>query len=188
MVEFEDHADKMCQIANLAAGSSTDAKRKLVTLHMLVTLHNSFPVAHSIVDWWHLCSTKVALKYKGFYGDFSSMHQSFVTTASTYGEGWGIARLMCRAITFRVSSQCRENDRVLTLGSLPQEIFYCKGRGKEQSLTSSLPPGSGAHSRALKLKSHNPRPGGAVVTNDWCTTSIEAFRPSSVCTCEVVSY
>ena len=50
-----------------------------------------------------------------------------------------------------------------------------KGGAKSKVLTSSLPPGGGAHSRALKLKSHNPCPsplsGGAVVTNDWCMRS-----------------
>ena len=59
--------------------------------------------------------------------------------APTYGEGWGppstgkggvrgrvgIAGLKCGAITFRVSPQCRGNDGVLTLGSLPQAIYYC---------------------------------------------------------------
>ena len=41
----------------------------------------------------------------------------------TYGEGWGIAGLKCGAITSRVSPQCRGNDRVLTLGSLPKGDF-----------------------------------------------------------------
>ena len=50
--------------------------------------------------------------------DMWLMHQSFVTTAPTYGEGWGIAGQKCGAITFRVSPQCRGNDRVLTLGFL----------------------------------------------------------------------
>ena len=44
-----------------------------------------------------------------------------------------------------------------------------KGGAKSKVLTSSLPPGGGAHSRALKVKSHNQR--GAVVTNDWCITA-----------------
>ena len=37
-----------------------------------------------------------------------------------YGEGQGIAGLKCWAITFRLSSQSRGNDGVLTLGSLTQ--------------------------------------------------------------------
>ena len=45
------------------------------------------------------------------------MHQSFVTT------GWGIAGLKCKAIAFRVTSQCRGNDGVLTLGFLLQGDF-----------------------------------------------------------------
>ena len=42
--------------------------------------------------------------------------------------------------------QCRGNDRVLTLGSLPQ------GRAKRKVFTSSLPPGGGAYSWALKAE------------------------------------
>ena len=45
-------------------------------------------------------------------------------------EGWGIAGLKCRAITFRVSSQCRGNDGVLTLGSLPQGYFLLLRAGQ----------------------------------------------------------
>ena len=60
------------------------------------------------------------------------MHQSFVTTVSLppYGEGWGVAGLKGRAITFRVSSQCRGNDGVLTLGSLPQGDFLLQRVGE----------------------------------------------------------
>ena len=76
-------------------------------------------------------------------------HQLFVTTVHlTYGEGLGIAGLKCRAITYRMSCRCRGNDRVLTLGSLPQG----DGMAKSEVLTSSLPPGGGAHSRALKVE------------------------------------
>ena len=80
----------------------------------------------------------------------------------TYGEEWGMAGLKGRAITFRVSSECRGNDRVLTLGSLHQGDFLLqragqrakcvKGRAKSKVLTSNLPPGDGAHRRALKAK------------------------------------
>ena len=41
----------------------------------------------------------------------------------TYGEVLGIAGLKFGAITFQVSPQCRGNDRVLILGSLPQGDF-----------------------------------------------------------------
>ena len=41
------------------------------------------------------------------------MHQSFVTTAApTYGVGWGIAGLICRAITFLLSPQCGGSDSI----------------------------------------------------------------------------
>ena len=70
----------------------------------------------------------------------------------TNGEGWGIDGLKCGAITFQVYPQCRGNDRVLTLGSLPREIFYCKVRGKEQSFDLQFASGGGAHSRALKAE------------------------------------
>ena len=38
------------------------------------------------------------------------------------------------------------------------EIFYCEGRGKEQSFDLQFVPWGGAHSRALKADSHNPCP------------------------------
>ena len=49
----------------------------------------------------------------------------------TYREGWGIAGLKCRAITFRVSSQCRGNDAVYTLGSLSQGDFLLQRAGQK---------------------------------------------------------
>ena len=58
------------------------------------------------------------------------MHQSFVTTTPTYGEGRVIAGLKYGAITFGVSPQCRRNDRVLTLGSLPQGDFLLLRAGQ----------------------------------------------------------
>ena len=55
------------------------------------------------------------------------------------GEGWGIAGLKWRAITFRVFTQCRGNDGVFDIRILtPIEIFYCEGRGKEQSFDLQL--------------------------------------------------
>ena len=66
----------------------------------------------------------------------------------------GIARLKCGAITFQLYPQYRGNDGVLTLGF----FSIAKCRAKSEVLTSSLPPGGGAHSRALKAESHNPRP------------------------------
>ena len=55
------------------------------------------------------------------------------------GEGWGIAGLKCWAIIFRVSSQCRGNDRALTIGFLPQGDFLLQ-RGKEQSFDLQFAP------------------------------------------------
>ena len=81
-------------------------------------------------------------------------------------EGWGIAGLKCGAITFQVSLQCRGNDGVLTLGSLPQRDI-AKGRVNSKVLTSSLPSGGGAYSRDLKAEPFLIG-GEAVVTNDWC--------------------
>ena len=47
-----------------------------------------------------------------------------------------------------------------------------KGRAKSMVLTTSLSPGDGVYSRALKTKKSQfppfPVGGGAVVTNDWC--------------------
>ena len=57
--------------------------------------------------------------------------------AISTGKGeWEIAGLKCGAITFRVSLQCRGNDGVLTLGSLPQGDFW----GKEQSFDFQFAP------------------------------------------------
>ena len=57
------------------------------------------------------------------------------------------------AITFRVSPQCRGNDGVSKLESLPQgDFLLLKGGAKSKVLTSSLTPGDGAYSRALKAE------------------------------------
>ena len=41
------------------------------------------------------------------------MHQSFVNTAPTYGDGRGIAGLMCGAVAFLVPPQCRASARLV---------------------------------------------------------------------------
>ena len=50
-----------------------------------------------------------------------------------------------------------------------------KDQAKSKVLTSSLPPGVGAYSKALKAEKSSSPPspvgGGAVVTNDWCITT-----------------
>ena len=70
------------------------------------------------------------------WGDLRSI---YFCLGYTYGEGWGIAGLKCGAITCRVYPQCRGNDGVLVLGSLPQGDFL-------------LLPVCGAYSRALKAE------------------------------------
>ena len=59
---------------------------------------------------------------------------------TTYGEGYGIARLKCRVITFDI--------RILT----PGRFSVTKGGAKSKVFTSILPPGGGAYSRALKAE------------------------------------
>ena len=81
-----------------------------------------------------------------------TMHKSFVTTAPTYREGWRIAGLMCRAITFRVSSQCRGKDTGVTLGSIPQGDFLLRRAGKEQSFDLQFAPEGGAYSKPLNAE------------------------------------
>ena len=72
--------------------------------------------------------------------DHMLMHKSFVITGPTYGEGWGIAGLKCGAITFRVSLQCRGNDRVLILGSLPKRDFVLLRVGQRASFDLQFAP------------------------------------------------
>ena len=58
-------------------------------------------------------------------------------------------------------------------------------------MTSSLPPGGGAHSRALKAEKSKSPPfpvgGGPVVTNDWCVIfkTGDTFSIGSMQTLEV---
>ena len=84
------------------------------------------------------------------------MHQSFVTTAPhTYGEGWGIAMLKCRAITFHFSSVHSVQGKRLGFDIRilkPGRFSIAKSWAKSKGLTSSLPPGGGAHSRAMKAE------------------------------------
>ena len=69
--------------------------------------------------------------------------------------------------------QSKSNDRVLTLGSLPKGDFLLRrGRQKSKVLTSSLSPGGGAYSNALKAEKSCPCPSprwwGSLVTYDGC--------------------
>ena len=70
----------------------------------------------------------------------------------TYGERLGIAGLKRKAITFQVSLQQGFVIGILT----PGRFSILTGRVKSKVLSSSLQPGGGAHSRALKADSHNP--------------------------------
>ena len=54
------------------------------------------------------------------------MHQSFVTTDPTYGDGWGIAGLMCGAVTVWVPQQCWACDIIQIY---PRGIYYYKEQG-----------------------------------------------------------
>ena len=52
-----------------------------------------------------------------------------------------------------------------------------KGRAKSMVLTSSLFPGGGVYSTALKTEKSQSPPfpvgGGALVTNDWCINTMQ---------------
>ena len=80
------------------------------------------------------------------------MHQSFVTTATrpppppTYGDGQGIAGLMCRAVTFRVDPQCRVSAGLVMLSKYTPVEFTCI---KSTAMTIRKSPKCWAFSRAL---------------------------------------
>ena len=81
------------------------------------------------------------------------MHQSFVTTPR------GIAGLKYGAISLLMSRQCRGNNGVLILRSLPKGDFsIVEGRAKSMVLPSSLSLGVGSIAGPWELKSHNPHP------------------------------
>ena len=76
------------------------------------------------------------------------------------------------------ASQCRGNNRVLTLG-YPREIFYCEWWAKEQSFDLQFAPGGwglqqGTESQKVIIPAL-PRRWGAVVTNDWCISCTFSF-------------
>ena len=77
------------------------------------------------------------------------MHQSFVTLSPpppTYGDGRGIAGLMCRVVTFGVLPQCRVSARLVILCKYtPMEVTIIKSRA--MTLSRSLQ--CRAFSRAL---------------------------------------
>ena len=77
---------------------------------------------------------------------------------STYGDGRGIAGLMCGAVTFWVPPQCRASDITQIY---PRGIYYCKEQGG--------PCSAGLLAGLWWMKSHCVGC-GPVVTNDWCIT------------------
>ena len=104
------------------------------------------------------------------------MHQSFVTTAPTYGDRRGVAGLICGAVTFLVPPQCTVSVGLVILRKYtPVEFTIIKSR----AMTISRSPQCRAFSRAVTdEKSLSPlfpvggdSGGGAVVTNDWCITA-----------------
>ena len=87
------------------------------------------------------------------------MHRSFVITAShsTYGDGQGIAGLMCVAVTFRVPPQCRVSAGLVILRKYtPVEFSIIKSR----AMTLSRFPQCKAFSRAVKDENFPHRCGG----------------------------
>ena len=75
------------------------------------------------------------------------MHQSFVTPPpATYGDGRGIAGLMCGVVTFRVPPQCRVSAELVVLHKyIPMEFTIIMSR----ALTLSRSPQYRAFSRAV---------------------------------------
>ena len=87
------------------------------------------------------------------------MHQSFIATAlqlwGRVGNSWAKVRGNYFSSVPAVQGKWYGFDiRILT----PGRFSIAKGGAKNKVLTSSLPPGGRAYSRALKLNSHNPRP------------------------------
>ena len=68
----------------------------------------------------------------------------------------------------------------------PRRFSIAKGGTKSKVLTSSLSPGGGAHSSALKAEKSQSLPvpvgGGALVTNDWCIIFDHSLFPH-FCVC-----
>ena len=90
----------------------------------------------------------------------------------TYRDSRGIARLICRAITFWLSLQCRGSAGVITLRQLPRwdfllpqwDFLLCRAGLRRGLLPSACPHWMGLIPWLWKVKSHYPRP-SAVDTN-----------------------
>ena len=106
----------------------------------------------------------------------TALHNALVICnhcSPSYGDGRGIAGIMCGAVTFWVAPQCRVSAGLLMLCKYtPVDFTFIKSR----AMTISRSPQCWAFSRALiDEKSLSPLfpvdgvgGGGAVVTNDWC--------------------
>ena len=68
------------------------------------------------------------------------IHQSFVSTAPSYGDSRGIAGVRCWTITFWLSPQCRGSAGVITLGHLPCWDFLLWRVGQRAGLLPSACP------------------------------------------------
>ena len=80
------------------------------------------------------------------------MHQLFVTTPPTYGEGLGDSWAKVPGNFFLMSGsagECRGFDIMILI---PGRLSIVKDRAKSIVLAFSLSPGAGAYSRALKTK------------------------------------
>ena len=75
-----------------------------------------------------------------YFFSMFSLFEICLCTSHLYREGWGKAWLKCGAITFQVPPQCRGNDWVLTLGSLPKGNFLLRRVGKDQSFDLQFAP------------------------------------------------
>ena len=94
------------------------------------------------------------------------IHQSFESTAPTYGDSRGIAGVRCWTITFWLSPLCRRSVGVITLGHLPCWDFLLSRVGQRAGLLpSACPHRAGLIPGLWKLKNiipaHPPRWGSS---------------------------
>ena len=81
------------------------------------------------------------------------IHQSFVSTAPTYGDSRGIAGVRCCTITFRLFPQYRGSVGVITLGHLPCWDFLMRRvRQRAGLLPSACPHRAGLIPGLWKVK------------------------------------
>ena len=81
------------------------------------------------------------------------IHQSFVSTAPTYGDSRGIAGVRCWTITFELSHQCRGSVGVITLGYLHcLDFLLCRVGQRAGLLPSACPHRAGLIPGLWKVK------------------------------------